>query len=202
MHDLEITFDFDEVKRSADRVRAMLLDIRSKFDISAFEYTTRVRIAPLEIPHSHPVLTLNTWVRDEAGLLSTYIHEQMHWYLTWFSYALPDQWKELFRALRQRYPEVPVGTPEAAPDEFSIYLHLVINWLEIDITSQFIDRDRVVEHVRGLPFYRWMYRVVVNDFDSLGELFREHGVLPVKPATKMSAAELQTAALATESPTS
>jgi hypothetical protein len=179
----------------------MLVELSSKFDITAFEYTKRVRIAPLEIPHSHPVLTLNTWVRHELGLLSTYIHEQMHWYLTWYSYSQPLHWKELFQTLRERYPDVPAGVPDGAPDEFSIYLHLIINWLEIDVTSRFIDRDRALEYVRALPFYRWMYRVVIDDFEPLGELYRQKRLLPLKSATDMSAEELRTAGLLAESPT-
>lgn len=158
--DLEITLDLHTARRSADHLRDMLIDLRRRFDLAPFEYTKRVRIAPLEIPHSHPMLTLNTWVHNELGLLSAYLHERMHWYLTWYSHAHPLRWRDLFRALHDRHPEVP---PDAAPDEFSIYLHLVVNWLEIETTSQFMDRDRVVKHARALPFYRWIYRTVIED---------------------------------------
>jgi hypothetical protein len=82
---LTISVDFAAVRDSAERVRGMLLDMRARFDLSPFEYTRQVRIAPTEIPHSHPVLTLNTWVRDDLGLLLMYVHEQMHWYVTWWS---------------------------------------------------------------------------------------------------------------------
>jgi len=195
--DLEITLDLDAVQRSADHVRDMLVDLRRRFDLAPFEYTKRVRIAPLEISHSHPTLTLNTWVRDELGLLSTYLHEQMHWYLTWYSHAHPLRWRDVFQALHDRYPKVP---PDAAPDEASIYLHLVVNWLEIEATAQFMDRDRVAEHARALPFYRWIYRTVIEDWTPLADLYNDRGLHPLRPATDMSADELRKAALATEAP--
>jgi hypothetical protein len=80
-NDLMIELDLDAVRKAGDRVRTRLLRLRREFDLTPFEYTRRVRIAPLEIPHSHPVLTLNTRTEDDHALLCTYIHEQMHWYL-------------------------------------------------------------------------------------------------------------------------
>lgn len=133
--DLDITLDFASVQQAAERVRDMLADLRQKHDLARFEYAKKVRIAPTEIPHSHPTITLNTWIRDDLTLLSTYLHEQMHWYVTWYSHAFAPQWQELFRQLRARYPAVPVGGADGAQDEFSTYLHLIVNWLEIEAVS-------------------------------------------------------------------
>jgi hypothetical protein len=58
-NDIEVVLDLDSLRRNAERTRDGLLDLRRRFDLSRFEYTRRVRIAPLEIPHSHPTLTLN-----------------------------------------------------------------------------------------------------------------------------------------------
>jgi hypothetical protein len=52
-----------------------------------FEYTNHLRVAPTEIPHSHPILTLNTALFDPNAILCEYLHEQMHWYLTKFKRA-------------------------------------------------------------------------------------------------------------------
>jgi hypothetical protein len=198
--DLEIALDFTTVQRNAERVRAMLLDARARFDLARFEYSKKVRIAPTEIPYSHPSITLNTWVRDDLGLLSMYLHEQMHWYVTWYSHGRTPQWRKLFERLRERYPSVPAIEAGGGNDEFSTYLHLLVNWLEIEAVSQFIDRDRIVSHVRALDFYRWIYQVVTDDWEALGALYREQGLLPIRLATEMSADDLKLAALADESP--
>jgi len=191
---LEIALDLSTAQRSAERVRTMLQDLRARHDLARFEYTRQVRIAPMEIPHSHPVLTLNTWVRDETGLLCGYLHEQMHWYLTWYSHAHPARWRTLYQALLARYPDAPTAPPAGAPDRFSTYLHLVINWLEVDAVACLLDRDTVIRHVSALPFYAWMYRTVIADWKALGALYTDHAVIPLRPATSMSAEDLRLAA--------
>jgi hypothetical protein len=198
--DLEIALDFTTVQRDAERVRAMLLDARARFDLARFEYSRQVRIAPAEIPYSHPSITLNTWVRDDLGLLSMYLHEQMHWYVTWYSHARAPQWRKLFERLRERYPSVPAVEVGGGDDEFSTYLHLLVNWLEIEAVGQFIQRDQVLVHVRALHFYRWIYQTVIDDWEALGALYREQGLLPVLHATEMSADDFKLATLMDESP--
>lgn len=199
--DLQIALDFTTVQRNAEGVRAMLLDARARFDLARFEYCKQVRIAPAEIPYSHPSITLNTWVRDDLGLLSMYLHEQMHWYVTWYSHARAPQWRKLFEQLRERYPSVPAAEAGGGNDEFSTYLHLLVNGLEIEAVSRFIDRDQVLNHIRALHFYRWIYQTVIDDWEALGTLYREQGLLPIRFATEMSADDLKLAALTDEAAT-
>jgi hypothetical protein len=196
--DLEIMLDFTAVQRGAERVRKMLVDLRQRFDLSPFEYSKQVRIAPTEIPYSHPRITLSTWVHDDLGLLSMYLHEQMHWYVTWYSHVCSPQWRQLFEQLRERYPDVPTDAAGGANDAFSTYLHLLVNRLEVEAVSQFVDRDKVVQHVRALPFYRWIYQTVTDDWEKLGALYRSQGLLPIRHATQMSADDLKLAALTDE----
>ena len=197
--DLEITIDLASARRGAERVHDMLLDLRARFDLAPYEYCRRVRIAPTEIPYSHPQITLSSFVFDDLGLLSMYLHEQMHWYVTWYSHVEAAQWRALFEQLRCRYPDLPAAG--GADDAFSTVLHLIVNWLEIDTVSRFMDRERVVDHVHGLPFYRWIYRTVIDDREPLGALYSRHALLPIRPATEMSADDLRLASLADEAST-
>jgi hypothetical protein len=48
----------------------------------------------------------------------------------------------------------------------------------------------VAPHVRALPYYRWIYRTVIDDWHSLGALYAECGLVPVRPATAMSPEDL------------
>jgi hypothetical protein len=75
-----------------------------------------------------------------------------------------------------------------------------VNGLEIEAVSQFIDRDRVVQHVRALHFYRWIYQTVIDDWEPLGTLHREQGLLAIRYATQMSADDLKLAALMGKAP--
>ena len=50
--------------------------------LGALIVTRRVRIESGAVPHSHPVLTLNTrHLGDDERQLATFLHEQLHWYL-------------------------------------------------------------------------------------------------------------------------
>jgi hypothetical protein len=198
--DFIVRLDFTSAQRAAERVRELLLVLRKDFDLAPFEYCRTVRIAPLEIPYSHPEITLGTWETDELALLAGYLHEQMHWYVNWYSHIHADEWRDILRDLRRRYPQVPARGPEGAPDEYSTYLHLAVNWLEIEVTSRFFDRERAITHVGALPYYRWIYRTVIDDWEALGALYAARGLVPVRPATSMSAEDLTLAGRAEEAP--
>lgn len=191
---LEISLDLSSAQRQAERTREILEDARQRMDLAPFEYCKAVRIAPLEIPFSHPQITLNGLVRDELSLLCMYLHEQMHWYLTWYAQAQNAEWRALLAQLENRYPDAPVGGADAAADRYSTLLHLIVNWCEVEVVSRFIARERVLGYVSALPFYRWIYRTVLADWDDLGALYRDVGLVPIRLATTMSEDDLRMAA--------
>jgi hypothetical protein len=76
----------------------------------------------------------------------------------------------------------------------------VVNWLEIEVTSRFFDREQVVAHAATLPYYRWIYRTVIEDWRHLGALYAACSLVPVRPATGMSAEDLRLAGVGEEAP--
>ncbi|MCK1514737.1 hypothetical protein IVB22_19660 [Bradyrhizobium sp. 190] len=93
----------------------------------------------------------------------------MHWYTERLGCAGPES--SLIGELKRRYPAAPVGFPEGANDEYSTYLHLLVNWLEIEAASQFLTHERAEETARRKHYYRWIYRTVLDDWSELEELF-------------------------------
>jgi hypothetical protein len=75
-------------------VRAICL----KYDLPAFTQTIVVEKGV--IPHSHPILTLNTRVTDERLILQTLVHEQLHWYV-----QEHPQYKECITYLKTKYQD-------------------------------------------------------------------------------------------------
>src|SRR5262249_17273683 len=75
--------------------------------------------------------------------------------------------------------------PDGALGYDATYLHLVVNWLEIAATSEFIGRERAIAVARAQRSYRWLYRTVLKDWDLLGELYERHDVVPIKPANAL-----------------
>ena len=183
-----IDVDLDHARREADRVRDMLQALRRRHDLSRFEYTRVIRVVPGGDTFSHPILTLgNRFADNEDLLLSTYLHEQMHWYLWYLGTPEKDPVAPFFDELVRRYPEAPTELPDGARNYESTYLHLVINWLEVAATSEFIGRHRAMAVADVQRTYRWIYRTVLRDWDALQELFERHGLVPIRAARELEA---------------
>lgn len=58
-----------------------LRQLLATHDLSGLQWTSRVIINGHEVPHSHPVLVLNTQAQGDH-LLGTYVHQQLHWWTT------------------------------------------------------------------------------------------------------------------------
>ena len=147
-----------------------------------------MRIVPGGDTFSHPMLTLgNRFAENEDTLLSTYLHEQMHWYLWHLGTPERDPVAPFFDELVRRYPEAPTELPDGARNYESTYLHLVINWLEVAATAEFIGRHRAVAVAEVQRTYRWIYRTVLRDWDLLQELYERHGLVPIRSAEDLIA---------------
>jgi hypothetical protein len=183
-----IDLDLDHARREAERVRDMLEALRRRHDLSRYEYTQLVRIVPGSDTFSHPMLTLgNRFADTEDLLLSTYLHEQMHWYLWYLGTPERDPVAPFLDELVRRYPEAPTDLPDGARSYEATYLHLVINWLEVATTSQFIGRVRAWAVAEAQRTYRWIYRTVLKDWDLLAELYERHGIIPIRTAPDLAA---------------
>jgi hypothetical protein len=178
-----IDVDLDHARSEGERVRALLTALRRRHDLARFEYTRVVRVVPGGETFSHPILTLgNRFAGNEDLLLSTYLHEQMHWYLWHLGTPERDPIAPFFDELVRRYPEAPTALPDGARSYESTYLHLVINWLEVAATSELIGRQRACAIADASFTYRWIYRTVLKDWDMLGELYERHGLVPIRSA--------------------
>jgi hypothetical protein len=194
MSDLRICIDLSHAERNAIAVREMLIALSTKYALGPYEYCKEVSIAPGVLPYSHPVIRLNTALFTETALLANYIHEQMHWYVTWYSHKHTDQWRAVWAALEQRYPDPPIGRGEGADTLASTHLHLIVNWLEIEALGSLIGAEAAKEHVANLHFYRWIYTTVIRDWQALTELYTSHHLVPILPAHDMSPEDLALAA--------
>ncbi|HEX7005118.1 MAG TPA: hypothetical protein VF168_13110 [Trueperaceae bacterium] len=151
-----------------------------RYDLDRWIYTREVIIRSFVVPHSHPVLTLNTrQLDDDDGLLGTFLHEQFHW----FESSRREFAEQAIAEFRRIYPEVPVGGTEGATNERSSYLHLIICTLEFDALAQLLGRDRATRVVCARPYYRWVYRRVTEDEAKIKPVLERHS-LSLEHATK------------------
>lgn len=178
---IAVEIDLSQVRGHAEAARNLLLDLRARYDLSRWEYTRIIRIAPYERSQSHPVLTLNlrhlvAGGRDEDAFLSEYLHEQVHWALV---IHREDETARAIDRFRAAYPELHSGRPETADNEGSTYLHLAVNWLEISATAEFLGRERAEAVASGSRIYSRIYRTVIDDHDEIETIMTEAGLLPL-----------------------
>lgn len=153
-----------------ERIKEILQDLLTKYDLSRYDFTDKVHIKRLVTPHSHPVLTLNTYTYNENSILSTYLHEQIHWFMSQNN----QQVNEAIQDLRDRYPEVPVGGSEGAHDEHSTYLHLIICPIEYKLLKNFISDNAAKKVIEESNVYKWIYKTTIKDYESLMKIINKH----------------------------
>ncbi|MDX2202608.1 MAG: hypothetical protein NW223_07655 [Hyphomicrobiaceae bacterium] len=188
--DLHIDIDLEHARREAARIKALLEALRRRHDLARYEYTRVVRIVPGGDTFAHPVLTLgNRFADSEDQLLSTYLHEQMHWYLWLLGTPDVDVVAPFMDDLVRRHPHAPVTLPDGARNYEATYVHLVVNFLEIAALSEFVGRERALALAQAQRSYRWIYRTVIADWAWLEALLTRHGLLPIRPAHELIAAQ-------------
>ena len=177
---IEITTETGS-ERELETVR-ILEALRIAHDLSRWEFTDSVNVEAGVIPHSHPVLTLNTRHNgeDESDVfLSTYLHEQIHWHEDERQNAVEAAIEEL----KAMFPEVPVGHREGGRDESSTYLHLIVCYLELEAIARLLSAERIeaLNEYWLRDHYTWIYRQVMDRGDEIGEVIRRNGLeIPVK----------------------
>src|SRR5215472_7467785 len=155
--------------------KAQLERLIAAHDLRQWTFTREIVIDEKSIPHSHPVLTLHTrHLKQDDDLLSTYLHEQLHWFLT----RHPAETKAAEQDLVKLYPNVPVGYPEGANDTESTYLHLLVCRLEQQADRAVLGEERTAEVMRfwAGDHYRWVYRTVLADGARIDEILERHGL--------------------------
>ena len=150
-------------KNGSDRERQLkneLEKIIASNDVSKYTFTKSVIVEERTMNHAFPVLTLNVhFLGSDDELLSSFLHEQLHWYLA----AHQMQMRDAVDQLRRFYPRVPVGLPDGADTEYSTYGHLVDCYLEIQADRQIIGEERTKKVIKNKPWYLWIYKTVTDD---------------------------------------
>ncbi len=178
---LDITLKHNDQREQ--QTRQQLQRLLAAHDLSNWIFTRRIIIESGfdVIPHSHPVLTLSTrYLKDDELLLSTFVHEQLHWYLT----ERPKETEAAYNELKTMFPKVPAGFPEGAANDESTYKHLLVCYLEYQAIKELLGelRSRQVMQFWATDHYTWIYRTVLERGREIGALMRKHKLLPLRRA--------------------
>jgi hypothetical protein len=153
------------------QAKALLEQLLGSYDLSKYTFTRQVVFEERAINHAFPVLTLNVRFAQSADeLLSSYLHEQLHWHLR-------DRGRDQQQAiaeLRVIYPGAPVGAPEGAETAVSTYGHLIDCYLEIMADRQLIGPERTSAVVADKGHYTWIYKTILQDEPRIAAVARRH----------------------------
>lgn len=150
-----------------EEVKNILLDILENVP-RKYIFTPDIIIEEKVVPHSHPILTLNTRnLNNPDIILSTFIHEQIHWYLQ------KIELQDYYTKLESLFPNLGAGAPNWGDTLHSSYLHIIVNFLEIYILKKIIGVERAKVVLTSLKddIYREIYNIVDIHNKELEELF-------------------------------
>jgi hypothetical protein len=161
-----------------EQTKNQLENLVRRYELAPWRFTRTVIIDAESTPHSHPILTLHTrHLRDDLLLLSTFIHEESHWFLV----LNPTATSSAVKDLKTLFPDLPVGFPEGADNLESSYEHLIVIMLE---RQGLIETVGELAALHAMEFwatdhYRALYRLVLNEKRKIREVLEKHGLNPL-----------------------
>lgn len=167
----------------------------SAYDLSGWLFTRKIVIDSGfdTIPHSHPILTLNTrHLKDDELLLATFVHEQLHWYAD----ERPKELEAAYQELKSLFPHAPVGFPQGGNDEEWTYKHILVCYLEYQAIKRLLGelKAKQVMQFWTTDHYTWIYKTILEREREIGDLMRKHKLIPLRQ-TSAPAAEAQRKAI-------
>jgi len=146
------------------------------YDLSKWIFTRSILIDEKAIPHSHPVLTLHTrHLKDDDLLLSTFVHEQMHWFLSQHEKETKEALKEV-QALFEK--EAPVGSLDKSNNEYA-YIHILVNYLEYRADKELLGELKAKQVIEfwSTDHYEWMYKTVLTRGRDIGAIMFKYKLI-------------------------
>lgn len=159
---LEISLEHNNLREQ--KAKKILLSFEQEKNLAPFIFTNKIVIKSGSIPHSHPVLTLNTrHIYDPNKFLSVFLHEQMHWFLS--KNENLKSINKFITLMKSSYPSIPVGRENGgARNHRSSYLHLAINTLEYEALRTFIGDHEARDILYHSSVYTQLYRIIIQDY--------------------------------------
>ncbi len=183
----ETTIDMEEANARAAETQEVLRALRTKYDLARFEFTQTVRIAPLEQPHSHPVLTIGpSHNRNEEMFIGNYVNQQAKRYLLDHRALQVDQALEKLAVLYPRRPSPKQGWSE---DRADMHLNLISCRIELDVLIDLFGGSIARKRVETAGLRRWCYREAWFRKAKLIEMLDDLGITPMPDARSLKVLE-------------
>lgn len=158
------------------QTRDQLQRLLRTYDVSPWIFTRTIIIDEKAIPFSNPVLTLHArHLHDDELLLSTFVHEEIHWLFV----QRGRETEAAIKDLHALFPAVPTSAPEGASGERSTYLHLMVCDLEYAADQQLLGelKARQVMDFWATDHYTWVYATVLAKRREIENVMAAHNLI-------------------------
>jgi len=157
------------------KAKSLIEDLAKKYDLSKYFFTTKIHIQSFVIPHSHPVLTLNTrTIKEPDRYLALFIHEQIHWLFD--LNGRDEKTKTFIEKMKKKFPKVPSQKEGGARDDESTYLHLGVCFYELEQLSKLIGKEKAEQVFKTDEIYSWVRQQVLVNRDFIQSALNDTGL--------------------------
>ena len=159
------------------QTQTQLEGLLARYDLSKWVVTDKLVIDEEAIPHSHPVLTLHTrHLNDDELLLSTFVHEQSHWFIAQHREGMAAAASEL----RRLFPHLPLDYPKGSDTQEANYEHLVILLIEWRADRELFGelKARQIMGFWAHDHYTTLYQLVLDHNAEIGKIAAKYHLLP------------------------
>lgn len=86
------------------------------------------------------------------------------------------------KSFEAAFPELPIGTPDGCRSAFSNWLHIAINFWELQGLGDLIGDTPARDFIAGKPFYRAVYRMVLDQTEEIAAILTANDLdVPAEP---------------------
>ena len=143
--------------------------------MSKYYFTKKVHVQSYVIPHSHPILTLNTRQIDEPDrYLALFLHEQIHWMLD--AVERKEKVNNFIKKMKIKYLTVPSRELGGASDAESTYLHLALCFYELEELTKLIGKEKAEKIFSTENIYSWVRKQILQNRVSIEKALRDSGL--------------------------
>lgn len=148
-----------------EAVKLILEEVLAKYKVPNF--TSQIIIDEKSIPHSHPVLTLNTRNSEPLFILKTLVHEQFHWFAQGTNY-------NQCVAYLKKYPDLG-DCNSKRPNSF--WTHLIVCWNTRNFLQQTLKKEEVDFAYTDSRSYHLTEKFVAENFEELRKDLEPFGMV-------------------------
>ena len=155
--------------------KELLKSVIAKYKVDKYIYTKTVMIQDSMIPHSHPILTINTSDTTDENMISTFLHEQMHWFIL----SKSEKTKKVMVILKKEFPGAKINFPDGSGDIQSTYEHLIVCYYEYQALKELCGQekaDKVMNYLKG-RLYKWIYATMLQNEEKIKQILIDNELI-------------------------